>query len=69
MSEKRDREFIHAMASPLAGIEMILESVVEDLEGKEDELFIGERVKDSLKGIEKLRTLLAERREEIINGK
>lgn len=69
MSDKRDREFIHAMASPLAGIEMILESVIEDLEGASDELMIGERVKDSLKGIERLRTLLAERREEIINGK
>ncbi len=67
---KREREFIHAMASPLAGIEMILDSVIEDIndEGVDPNGY-GERVKEAMTGIEKLKELLKERREEVLNGK
>lgn len=66
----KEREFIHAMASPLAGIEMILESVVEDVKDSgEDPMGLNERLKDVMLGIEKMKTLLRERREEVLGGK
>lgn len=67
---KREREFIHAMASPLAGVEMILESVMDDIKDKqEDPDGYGERVQEALNGLEKLKGLLKERREEVLSGK
>lgn len=66
----KEREFIHAMASPLAGIEMILESVVEDVKDSgEDPMGLQERLKDVMMGIEKMKILLKERREEVLSGK
>ena len=66
----KEREFIHAMASPLAGIEMILESVVEDVKDSgEDPMGYGERLKDVMAGIEKMKILLKARREEVVGGK
>lgn len=68
--QSREREFIHAMASPLAGIEMILESVLEDITDKGDDSDgYGERVRDALSGLEKMKILLKERRQEILNDK
>ena len=68
--QSREREFIHAMASPLAGIEMILESVLEDITDKgDDPEGYGERVKDALTGLEKMKILLKERRQEVLSDK
>ncbi|WPU64735.1 hypothetical protein [Peredibacter starrii] len=68
--QKREREFIHALASPLAGIEMILESVMDDIQDKgEDPEGYGERVREALNGLEKLKILLKERREEVLSDK
>lgn len=68
--QSREREFIHAMASPLAGIEMILESVLEDITDKGDDSDgYSERVRDALSGLEKMKILLKERRQEILNDK
>lgn len=65
---KKEREFIHALASPLAGIEMILESVLEDVQDAgDDSAGYGERVRDALQGIEKLKNILNSRREEVLS--
>lgn len=70
MSNDKDRAFIHALASPLAGIEMILESIAEDLATQsEDPMGVGERLNEVMNGIEKMKTLLKNRREEVLNDK
>jgi hypothetical protein len=71
MSEnKKELEFIHALASPLAGVEMILESVIEDVAALAvDPDGYGERLKDVMAGIEKMKVLLKERREEVLDVK
>lgn len=66
---EKERVFIHAMASPLAGIEMILESVIEDMVSAGDSNGYEERLKDVISGIEKMKTLLKERREEVLSVK
>lgn len=67
---EKERVFIHAIASPLAGIEMILESVIEDVASAgEDTEGYGERLKDVMSGIEKMKILLKERRQEVLSVK
>lgn len=68
--DKKEREFIHAIASPLAGIEMILDSVLEDLnDTPPDPMGYGERIREVMIGVEKMKVLLKERREEVLSGK
>ena len=67
---KKEREFIHAIASPLAGIEMIVDSVLEDVTASgEDPMGYGERLQEVMTGLEKMKNLLKERREEVLSGK
>ncbi len=51
-------EFLHAIASPMSGIELLLDSVVEDLP-KNSETEAG--VLGALEGIKKLKVLLKAR--------
>jgi signal transduction histidine kinase len=70
MSKDKERQFVHALASPLAGIEMILESVIEDLASDPaDAMGYKERLNDIMAGIEKMKVLLKERREEVLSDK
>lgn len=49
---------------------MILDSVIEDINDEGiDPKGYGERVKEAMTGIEKLKELLKERREEVLSGK
>lgn len=70
MDKSKERQFIHALASPLAGVEMILESIIEDVAAEaNDPQGYGERLSEVMVGIEKLKTLLKERREEVLSDK
>jgi hypothetical protein len=70
MENEKEREFIHALASPLAGVEMILESIVDDLKAEaSDPMGFGERLTDVMAGIERMKTLLKDRRKEVLSDK
>lgn len=67
---KKEREFIHAIASPLAGIEMIVASVLDDIaDAGEDPAGYGERLKDAMSGLEKMKDMLNSRRQEVLSDK
>lgn len=69
MSDKqKEREFIHALASPIAGVEMILESILDDVKAAgEDPAGYEERLTDIMTGIEKIKTILHNRRQEVLS--
>ncbi len=65
---KKEREFIHALASPIAGVEMIVESMIDDLDQLgDDSAGFGERLKVVMSGIEKVKMILNSRREEVLS--
>jgi hypothetical protein len=70
MENEKEREFIHALASPLAGVEMILELFVFYLKAVASEkIGFGERLTDVMAGIERMKTLLKDRRKEVLSDK
>ena len=64
---KKEREFLHDLASPIATAKLLLEAAIEDCEAAGDEA--GEaRLKKVMAAVEKISTLLTDRRDEMEDG-
>lgn len=59
-----EQEFLHDLASPLAGIELILETVINDISPLEDSS-VQERLQEVLRGVDRIRHLLDDRRQKV----
>lgn len=53
----RDK-LLHDLASPIGGVEMLLDSLLEDLPEGADPQAIRERVAEAMKGVERIKEIL-----------
>lgn len=60
----REEKFLHDISSPLGGIEILLETLLDDVPDK-DTTGMRERVLEALRGLRKIRDLLETRRDEV----
>ena len=60
----KERKFLHDLASPLAGVSLIAETLLADIP-EPDANMVRERVEEVLAGMERMKQLLNARREEI----
>ncbi len=64
-----ERKFIHDLATPLSAASLTLEAVIEELKSPEcKNLELVQYLSDALKSIEKIKTLLEERRTFLIKN-
>lgn len=66
--KKDENEFIHALASPIGGVELLLEMTMEDLmSGDVDIHLLKEKIFEAMAGVERVKVILTKRRSEL-NG-
>ena len=57
----KDENFLHDLASPLAGVELLIETLFADIP-LDDATNMRERLQEALRGIDRIRHLLEEKR-------
>jgi hypothetical protein len=67
IKEEKDyeRNFLHDLSSPLAGVQLVLETLVADVP-KGDPTGMLRRIEIALRGVEKMKRLMEVRREDLL---